>query len=161
MALNIRRRSWALGTLVSIGLWASGCSKDEHGHADSHGGHGHEPKNGGQLIEVGKHQFNLEVLVDSASGKLTTWVLDAHAEGYVRIEAPQLQIKADAGGGEQLLILGAVANAASGEKVGDTSQFEGSAEWVKSAKGFKGRFVDVRIRGQAFGDVAFELKPGK
>lgn len=162
MSFPISRRVWALGLVAGMSLWSVGCSKEEdHAHAAHAGGHSHEPKNGGQLVEVGKHQFNFEILTDAAAGKMTAWVLDAHAEGYVRIPAPSLQVQAKVDGQDKVLVLAAVANAASGEKVGDTSQFEGTAEWLKTAKGFSGKIVGVTLGGQNFGDVAFEVKAGK
>lgn len=148
-----------MGLAAAAALGMAGCRKDDHDdHATGGHGHGHEPKNGGQLVEIGKHQFNFELLADANAGKLTLWVLDAHAEDYVRIPAPTLTVKASVDGGEKLVVLNAVANAASGEKVGDTSQFEGSADWLKGAKGFSGTVQAVTLRGQSFGDVAFTYK---
>jgi len=162
MSVLASRRVWVLGLLAGIVLWSTGCSKEgDHDHAAHGGGHAHEPKNGGQLVEVGKHQFNFEILTDATAGKMTAWVLDAHAEGYVRIPAPTLQVQARVDGQDKLLVLAAVANAASGEKVGDTSQFEGTAEWLKTAKDFSGKIVGVTLGGQNFGDVAFEVKAAK
>ena len=130
-----------LSVLTAVALTGMGCSKEEeHGH----GGHAHEPKNGGVLVEVGRHQFNFEILSDASTGKLTVWVLDAHAENYVRIPAPTLQVSASVDGGE---------------KVGDTSQFEGSAEWLKKGGGFSGMVKSVQLGGQSFGDVAFKYEP--
>ena len=145
----------ALGILAAMALMGPACSKhDDPGHAP--GGHGHQPKNGGQLVEVGRHQFNIEVLVDAPKGKVTAWILDAHAEDYVRIAAPTLRMSALVGPATQELNLAAVANAASGEKAGDTSQFEGAADWLKSGTPFTGTFHDVTIRGVAFGNVTFQ-----
>ena len=163
MSFPVSRRAWALALVAGLSLWNVGCSKDDdHDHAGhAGGGHAHQAKNGGQLVEVGKHQFNFELLPDAKAGKLTAWVLDAHAESYVRIAAPTLQVKATVDGQEKVLVLAAVANAASGEKVGETSQFEGSAEWLKTANGFSGKILGVTLGGQNFGDVAFEVKAAK
>ena len=93
-----------MGLVAGMSLWSVGCSKEEdHAHAAHGGGHSHEPKNGGQLVEVGKHQFNFEILTDAAAGKMTAWVLDAHAEGYVRIPAPSLQVQAKVDGQDKVL----------------------------------------------------------
>ncbi len=141
--------------------WLTGC-KEKADHDHDHGGgggHAHEAKNGGMLVEVGTHQFNLELLSDPASGKLTVWILDAHAEDYVRIPAPALEVKATVGGEAKTVTLAAVANAASGETVGNTSQFEGSADWLKGSGGFSGVVGSVTLGGKNFGDVAFEYVP--
>lgn len=154
--LHLRRRHAAgLLALALSALLAPGCGKhDDHAHESS--GHGHQPKNGGQLVEVGKHQFNIEVLVDAPKGKITAWILDAHAEDYVRIAAPALRLVASSPSGNQELPLAAVGNPASGEKVGDTSQFEASADWIRSTPAFTGTFQDVAIRGASFGNVTFQ-----
>ena len=151
-----RRMAWAALALVP---WlAPGCGKHDD-HAPASSGHAHQPQNGGQLLEVGKHQFNIEVLVDASKGKVTAWILDAHAEDYVRIPAPALRLSAVAGGQPLEVTLAAVANPASGERVGDTSQFEGAAEWLKTTPAFSGTFHDVSIRGAAFGNVPFQHGP--
>jgi hypothetical protein len=148
----------ALGAALAV----AGCGKKESGdgHGHDHGeaaeSHGHQPKNGGQLVEIGKHQFNLEVLLDATKGRLTVWVLDAHAEGYVRIPAKSLELALKAGGTESVLSLAAVANAASGETVGDTSQFEATADSLKGLAAFAGTVKGLNIRGQSFGDVAIQ-----
>lgn len=145
----------SVAALVAVALLASSCTRHED-HAETPGGHAHQPKNGGQLVEVGKHQFNVEVLVDAPKGKVTAWILDAHAEDYVRIDAPALRMTAQVGNTQHEVSLDAVPNAASGEKVGDTSQFEGSAEWLKSAPAFSATFQGLAIRGTTFDAVAFQ-----
>ena len=161
MSATSTMKSWgmveagALSILAAMALMGPACKKhDDHAHATE--GHGHQPKNGGQLVEVGKHQFNIEVLVDAPKGKVTAWILDAHAEDYVRIAAPELRMSAAIGPATQEVKLVAMANTASGEKVGDTSQFEGSADWLKSNASFHGTFHDVTLRGMAFGNVVFQ-----
>ena len=54
------------------------------------------------------------------------------------------------------LTLAAVANPATGETVGNTSQFEVQADWLKTAGAFSG-IVTVEIRGTKFEKVAFTL----
>ena len=57
------------------------------GHNHSHG-HVHTAPHGGTLVELGNHAYNVELLRDPATGKLTAWILDAHAENFIRIKAP-------------------------------------------------------------------------
>ena len=141
-----------------LGILVAGCSDPgttagSDGH--SHSGHGHRPKNGGQLVEVGRHQYNLEVLADTTAGRVTVWVLDAHAEGYVRMPDSSLNLTLSAGGETHPAVLHAVASAASGETLGDTSQFEGAVPWVTSHPEFAGRFDSLTIRGQTFTNLTF------
>ena len=128
---------------------------DAHaGH--NHGGHAHAAPHGGTLVELGDHAYNVELLRDAATGKLTVWVLDAHAENFVRIAAPTLELAAMPGGKFTPLTLKAVANHGTGETVGNTSQFEVQADWLKTAGAFSG-IVTVEIKGTKFEKVGFSL----
>ena len=147
---------------------SAGCSKNS-GHKDyskapggdahaghNHGGHAHTAPHGGTLVELGDHAFNVELLHDPATGKLTVWILDAHAENFVRITSPTIELVAMPGGKFTPLTLAAVANPATGETVGNTSQFEIQADWLKTAGAFSG-IVTVEIKGTKFEKVAFAL----
>jgi hypothetical protein len=141
--------------LLSAGL-IGGCKKHTAEHEAAHAKHEHKAPHGGVLVELGEHAYSLELLRDRTSGKLTAWILDGHAENFVRIKAPQLELVAMPGGKFTPLPLQAVANPATGETVGDTSQFEAQADWLKTAGEFAG-IVTVEIRGTRFEKVAFEL----
>src|SRR5690349_10658250 len=108
-------------------LTLAGCSKHEsHGGG---GGHVHRAPHGGTLVELGEHTYNLELVRDADAGKLTAYVLDGHAENFIRIPAASFELVAFAGGERKTLTLRAVANSATGETVGNTSQFEAQADW--------------------------------
>ncbi|WP_415908844.1 hypothetical protein [Oleiharenicola sp. Vm1] len=119
------------------------------------GHHVHAAPHGGTLVEVGRHQFNLELVRDAEAGTLTVYVLGAHAEDFVRLPAKALELTVEVKGRTERLALGAVANELSGETVGDTSQFTAQADWLKRDGEFKGRFAALEIRGVVFRDVAF------
>ncbi len=139
------------------------CKKSDHaGHTSSQAhphAHVHIAPHGGALIELGNHQFNLELLLDSASGRLTAWVLDAHAENFVRISAPAIELAIQSGGITHTLTLLPIANAATGETVGSTSQFEAAAGWLRSGTPVMGLIRRVEIRGLIFTDVPFRVTP--
>ena len=105
-----------------------GCSQSPD-HAESHGSgghsHTHAAPHGGHLIELGDHAASLEVVVATETGTLDLYVLDAHAEGYVRLPAPALTVTLKwEGAAEAINVeLSAVANALTGETVGDSSRF--------------------------------------
>jgi len=136
--------------------------KDPHaGHDHSaHAKHAHAAPHGGTLVELGEHAFNLEFVRDAATGKLTAYLLDGHAESFVRISAPSFEITATVAGAKQTLTLVAVANAATGEKVGATSQFEATADWLKTTATFEGVITSLSIRDNAFKGVAFKFPQG-
>ena len=135
-------------------LTLGGCSRPE----SSGGGHVHRAPHGGTLVEVGQHAYNIELVHDAAAGKLTAYVLDGHAENFIRITSPAIELVAFTGGEKRALTLRAVANPATGETVGDTSQFEAQADWLKSTGEFPGEFPAIDIRGTKFQNVALYLK---
>ncbi|HEY0968346.1 MAG TPA: hypothetical protein VGD88_13225 [Opitutaceae bacterium] len=127
-----------------IALLAAGCGQ---GGGSSGGGHAHTAPHGGKLVEVGEHAYNLEFVVDREVGKLTAYVLDGHAENFIRTDLAGIALTVNG----RPLTLAPVANSATGETVGSTAQFEASADWLKAP----GAQLTVNIpaltlRGSAF-----------
>ena len=122
-----------------------------------HGGHPHTAPHGGTLIELGEHAYNVEFVRDSATGKIIAYILDGHAENFVRIKAPSFTINFTLGADTRELSLRAAANSATGETVGDTSQFEAQADWLRSATGFEAVIPALEIRGTRFENIAVRL----
>ena len=152
---TLRLAASALGLLV---LSACGKKAEHAGHDHSaHAKHVHAAPHGGTLVELGEHAFNLEFVRDSAAGKLTAYLLDGHAENFVRVSTKSFDLSATVAGAKQKLTLVAVANPATGEFVGSTSQFEATAEWLKTAPEFSGTVEALTIRDVAFKGVAFKL----
>lgn len=144
--------------LLALTLVA-GCAKhdDGHGHAPA-SGHAHTAPHGGTLVELGEHAYNVELLRDPATGKLSAWILDGHAENFVRIKAASFEAIATVAGEKRPLTFKAVANPATGETVGDTSQFEAEAAWLKATPAFTGVITSLEVRGSRFANVPFALK---
>ncbi|MBI5767676.1 MAG: hypothetical protein HZA93_07760 [Verrucomicrobia bacterium] len=152
-----------LGPIVAAALaFLSACSKhDDHaGHAHATAQHAHTAPHGGTLVEIGEHAYNLELVRDAAAGKLTVYVLDGHAENFVRIKSPSLEIAASGGASKRLLALRAVANSATGETVGDTSCFEAQADWLKTESTFDASLAAIEIKGTNFTAIAFNFPKG-
>ncbi len=145
-----------------LGAFTACAKKDEHAdhNHSAPAKHVHTAPHGGTLVELGEHAFNLELVRDAATGKLTAYVLDSHAESFVRISAPSFEITATVAGAKQKLSLVAVANAATGEKIGATSQFEATADWLKTTAAFDGIITALTIRDNPFKSVAFKLPQG-
>ena len=137
-------------------LILNGCSRPAS--STSAGSHTHQSPHGGTLVEIGEHAYNLELVRDPAAGKLTAYVLDGHAENFIRITAPSFDLIAFTGGEKRPLSLRAVANTATGETVGDTSQFEAQADWLKTTAEFPGEIPALEIRGTRFQKVALYLR---
>ena len=141
----------------------TGCDgqpKSTHSHSHGHGGHHHEPPHGGTAIDLGDEEAHLEFVLDAATGKLTCYVLQGHMAGFQRITQESLELTATVGGKAETLTLKAVANAATGEKAGDTSQFETQADWLKSAKSFDAVVKNVSVRGKSYAALKFNFPKG-
>lgn len=148
-------------SMAGLVFAGAACSKkSEHSHAHDHP-HTHAAPHGGTLVELGDHQFNLEWVRDAEAGTLTAYVLDAHADNFVRVPWPVLGAVASWNGKTETLALEPVANAATGETVGATSQFTVQAEWIKRVDAFDVRIPALEIRGARFTDVAFRFPRGE
>lgn len=145
--------------LAALGLFSvAACSKKSDDHA--HGHHHHTAPHGGTLVELGEHQFNLEIVRDAAAGTLTVYVLDGHAENFIRTPLPGIALIATVNGLPQPLALTASASQETGEKVGDTSAFAGQAGWLKTTANFDVVIPVLEIRGAKFTDVKFNFPKG-
>jgi hypothetical protein len=133
----------------------AGCGEREQ--TTSSAGHHHESPHGGTALELGNHEAHLDVVLDPAAGKVTAYVMDAHAENFVRIPSESFEISAKLPAGETTLVLKAVANAASGEKVGDTSQFEAQSDALKGVVGFDAELKQLVVRGKTYSKIPFHV----
>jgi hypothetical protein len=146
-------------------LSVSACSKSSedqpttaaHGHSHAHT---HTPPHGGTAVVLGDEAYHVEFVRDPASGSLAAYLLDAHMENFIRTDVPVFEVTATVDGESRSLVFRAVANAATGETIGDTSQFEAQADWLKTKGSFEATLKSLPIRGQAFDNVAFHFPAG-
>lgn len=152
--------SGLLGLAVLFG--SSGCDKKEPApaRATSPAKHEHVAPHGGTPVVLGNEAYHLEFVRDAASGTLQAFVLDGEMENFIRTKAPSIEIAATVNGATQTLTLAAVANAATGETVGDTALFEGKADWLKTIAQFDATLKSIAIRGSTFADVKFNFPKG-
>lgn len=122
--------------------------------------HEHKPPHGGTPVVLGSEIYHLELVVDAGTGRLQAYVFDGELENFIRCAVPALTIEAKVNGTTQTLVLAAVANPATGETVGDTSLFEGQADWLKTARDFDGTLKSITIRGTTFTEVNFNFPKG-
>jgi hypothetical protein len=139
---------------------------DEHtDHADEEEehDHAHEAKRGGALVELGDHAGNIEVLLEADAGRLTFYLMDAHAENPVRSAATEITATVDLrdGKGPQSLTLAPRANALTGETIGDTSEFFVESELLKGAKSFDVSVPKLDLLGATFENISFPYPEGK
>lgn len=145
--------------LAFTGCGDHGADHDHAAHAEKAGekaGHHHESAHGGVGVELGEHQYFLDVLATPAEGTLDVWIMDAHAENFVRLPWAEMAVELTLpGGASQPLRLLPQASAATGETAGDTSHFRGQAEWLKGQTNFTGTFPRLALNGKSFVNVKF------
>lgn len=155
-------------TLVAAGLTvvAGGCSRDAvqpdftgAGGTFAHH-HEHLAPHGGTPVVLGEETFHLEFVRDADAGRLTAYVLDRELDSFIRIPAEELVLRVKLDDGSERLVLQAVGNPATGETVGDTSQFEGEAAWLRDVEEFDAVLELITVRGVTFHDVAFNFPRG-
>jgi len=131
------------------------CSEhhDQSGHAG--GAHVHQPLRGGILMELGPHGsgHNLELLRNEKD-KLEIFILDAHAENYVRIKQPKIELSLN--NRNLRLTLDAVPDSATGETVGNTSLFR-SKESIANLLPIEGNITAIQIGSKNYEQTAFSF----
>lgn len=148
---------------------------DGAGSDHSHGGHAHhhhEAPHGGTLIALGDHFAHLEVIHDATEGRITIYALDGEAENPVRLklESLVLQIKSieretpPAEADVQVPVeihLGAAANPLTGETVGDTSEFSGTAPFLSGPiVGFTAILPRISLLGSDMENIEIKYPEG-
>ncbi|MES2692713.1 MAG: hypothetical protein V4773_04515 [Verrucomicrobiota bacterium] len=118
------KRVVCLFSLVVLLAVALGCGPKHDHHAHGAHGHTHDAKHGGVAVELGQEEFHIEFTYGDKPGVLQAYILDAHIENYVRVDAPSFTAIAVTGGASHPLLFTATASAATGEKAGDSSLFE-------------------------------------
>lgn len=109
-------------------------------HEEEHG-HVHAAPHGGHLVELGDHQYNLEVLYPDGDGNLSLYVLDAHAENPVMVAASDIEFEVDgADGNETELELTAVE-----PQDGKASQFTAPASALGDVKDVEGLHAHAHV----------------
>ena len=122
--------------------------------------HQDQPPHGGTPVTLGDDEFHLELVRDPETGTLSGYVLDDEMEEFVRISAPSLVLDVQRGGQPQRLVLSPVADLATGETVGNTSLYQGQADWLKTEGHFDATLEPVSIHGSTFGPTPFHFPSG-
>ena len=145
--------------VVAVLLAGCGEHRDQTDAAKPHK-HEHTPPHGGTPVVLGHEEFHLELVLDAVGGRLTGFVLDGEMENFVRISAPSFVIRLDTPKTQGPLVFQAVPNLATGETVGDTSQFEARADWLKSTPTFDAVLPALTVRTKTYTNVVFNFPKG-
>ncbi|HTO05162.1 MAG TPA: hypothetical protein VL069_15740 [Opitutus sp.] len=151
----------SLLSLVTIAVAFTGCAKkssDETAHAEH--AHHHASPHGGTAVVLGDEVYQLEFVLDEPTGTMTAYVLDGHMEKFIRINVLSFEVVATVDAERRPLIFQATANEATGEIVGDTSQFTAQADWLKTTAVFDAQITELTIRGRSFSEVTFNFPAG-
>ncbi|MCE9638229.1 MAG: hypothetical protein K8T90_21205 [Planctomycetes bacterium] len=153
---------FAAASAVVVGCDGPGPGAEAgHDHAaatgsESSGLHQHKAPHGGSLVVLQDEALNLELLVDTATGALSAWVLDGECENPVRIAQETIELTLNLNGSAVAVRLDAVENALTGEKKGDTSQFAGANDGLRGVGRFTGVVRSVKVGPRAFQGVKFD-----
>ncbi len=118
-------------------------------------GHEHEAPHGGTLIELGEEFAHVELVVDTATGRLTAYSLDGEAEGSVAITQGSLALALVVASAADTIrvTLAGVANTLSGETASMTSVFAADVPSLKGVTTFTGVLARIETKGQVFENV--------
>jgi hypothetical protein len=110
---------------------------------------------GGTVVALGT-VAHLEFVHDPSTGLLTAYVLDAAGKATMRIPAKSISVEVTPAGGKPVTVaLTSTANGLTGDTVGNSSQFGGTAASLKGVTAFAGSVKEAVIGGQTFKDIAF------
>jgi hypothetical protein len=122
--------------------------------------HEHHPPHHGTLVVLGEEFAHVELLLDPGTGILMAFVLDGEAENPVRVSQSSLQIRIKNKSKSYVLKLKPMANKLTGEKFGNTSEFQGRSINLKGVDKFQGTIVSIKAKGEVFKDVWFLYPEG-
>lgn len=117
------------------------------------------PPHGGTPVAVGD-DYQIEWVLDAPDGKLQAFILDGEMENFVRIKPPSFALNVKLPGRQEILHFAAIANSATGEKVGSTSLFEAGADWLKTNKTFDAVLPEINIEGTTYTNITFNFPKG-
>ena len=146
--------------LIFVLFFFVSCGNDDqqNGNSGTNSYHVHVAPHGGQLVEIGEHGsgFNLELVLHS-DGFLQIYVLDAHAEEFVRITSDSIDFEIPFENNEsKSFVCEAISDPTTGETVGNTSLFT-STERVTDYLPFKAIIPKLNIYEFTYENVAFEM----
>jgi hypothetical protein len=144
--------------LAAVVVLCAGCGNRRSNTDNAPASHLHVPvpPHGGVPVALGD-DYQIEWVLDASAGKLQAYVMDGEMENFVRIAPPSFDLTAQLPGRGEVLHLMAVANTATGEKVGSTCLFEAQADWLKTTNKFTAVLKQINVQGTIYSNIAFTL----
>jgi hypothetical protein len=142
---------------------------DHAGHDHEHD-HAHAATHGGTMLEVGEHVAQLELVLDPATGEVTAYVLDAHAENPQSLEQPELAvtITPEAAEGQAsppaavvLQLKPAPTADADAQKTSGNSVFAGQSDELKGVDHYDFAIDSVEVGGKKYEKLEGHAHPAE
>jgi hypothetical protein len=127
---------------------------------DNNQTHAHAAPHGGTLVELGSHVAQVELLLDSATGQITLFLFDGHAQHPLRIAAPRIEITVaptDPQGPPVIFDLLPVANPLTGETTDDTSQFQARHDELRNVQRATVLIRAIPLPSRTFTEIAARI----
>ena len=151
----------AVMCMIGCGKSASNPTLAEHSHDHAAHGHHHEPPHGGTVIRLGDESFHMEWVKDLEAWIMRCFIMDGHLEKFIRITQASFDVSVHPADGPKLQwTFHAAGNRATGEQVGDTSEFNAQLSALPDKNTFEGNILAVHVSGQQFDNVAFKYPEG-
>ena len=155
----------ALGLITACGNSADDdhSDQDHSGHDHSshdHSGHNHAAPMGGKLIELGAHEFQVEVVHYPETGVLEAYVWDGHAAREVPIAMKTITVSAKIGDATATIQLTGEVNLYGKAVEGKWSKFKGQHDSLKKMDHFDGTLGKMTIAGKSFEAASFHYHAG-
>ena len=149
-------------SFTSISKEAEHHHKEHSPHDEHH--HKHHAPHDGTLVVLGEEFAHMEFVLDSETGILTVYVLDGEVEKPIRIEQEKIDLQIITMSNKKPetseLILMAVSNVLTGEKIGDSSEFSTQSDKLINQNSFKVVVSGIKVKGVEFKAVEFSFPEG-
>jgi hypothetical protein len=129
--------------------------------SDDHAGHDHAPPMGGHLIELGDHEFQVELVLYPETGALEAYVWDGHAERDVPIAMKTLTVNVSVGETSTAIVLNGEANLYGKSADAEWSKYKGQHDSLKKTDHLEGTLGEITIAGKKFASTAFHYHLGE
>jgi len=148
------------GFSLLLALAFVACGHD-HEHGDdhsqvSHDDHNHAPKYGGRLVELGAHEFQIELLLYPEAGKLEAYLWDGHVEVPIPCAMESIRIEGEANSKPFSIALIQAPSPYGKPIEGKSTKFAAQSDALKGVKAFSGKLTEVSLADKTFTAVAFE-----